>query len=42
MLPRYILAWFILLIVAILNATLREMFFKNRLGELHPHQLSTL
>lgn len=39
---RYILAWLILLVAAIINGTIREAVYKNRLGELHAHQVSTL
>jgi hypothetical protein len=42
MVVRHILAWFMLLIVAVLNGIVRQTFFLDRLGELHAHQLSTL
>ena len=41
MILRYTLAWLILLGAAILNGTLRETVYKNRLGELCAHRLST-
>lgn len=42
MLLRYALAWFILLVAALVNAFLRESVYKNALGDLRAHQLSTL
>ncbi|MDZ7267692.1 MAG: hypothetical protein ONB48_16275 [candidate division KSB1 bacterium] len=42
MLLRYTLAWFLLMIAAIGNGAIREAVYKNRLGDLHAHQLSTL
>ena len=38
---RYTLAWFLLLVAALVNAFLREGVYKNALGELRAHQLST-
>lgn len=38
---RYTFAWFLLLIVAVANGTLRDWVYKNSLGELRAHQLST-
>ena len=34
--------WFVFLVFAIINATLRERFFFKKLGELRSHQLSSL
>ncbi len=42
MLLRYLPVWFLLAIVAIANGFMREALFKDALGELHAHQLSTL
>jgi len=42
MMLRYIFGWFILVLVAILNGLIRETFFKDPLGDLGAHQLSTL
>ncbi|RYC53000.1 hypothetical protein DN53_01900 [Flagellimonas olearia] len=39
---KYFLAWFPMLILAILNGTLREFVFKKYFGELAAHQLSTV
>jgi len=35
-------AWFILMVTAIMNGVIREAVYKNSLGDLHAHQLSTL
>lgn len=42
MLARYTLAWLLLLLVAVINGALRESVYKNALGELRAHQVSTL
>lgn len=42
MLLRYTLAWFVLMIAAIINGAIREAVYKNSLGDLRAHQLSTL
>lgn len=42
MILRYTFAWFILMIAAIINGAIREAVYKNRLGDLRAHQLSTL
>ncbi|RIK56692.1 hypothetical protein DCC62_30255 [candidate division KSB1 bacterium] len=42
MLRRYTLVWFVLMIAAIINGALREAVYKNSLGDLRAHQLSTL
>ena len=34
--------WFVLLVIAILNAGLREKFFKKHMNDLKAHQLSSL
>jgi hypothetical protein len=39
---RYILAWFVMLIIAVANGTLRQFTFGKVMPELHSHQLSTL
>ncbi|MCX6850932.1 MAG: hypothetical protein NTY98_18630 [Verrucomicrobia bacterium] len=39
---RYILLWFVMLIIAIGNGVLRETTFGKRMTELRAHQLSTL
>lgn len=39
---RYILLWFVMLIIAIGNGVLRETTFGKVLAELRAHQLSTL
>jgi len=39
---KYFIAWFPMLILAILNGTLREFVFKKHFGELVAHQLSTV
>lgn len=42
MILRYTLAWFILMVAAIINGAIREAVYKNRLGDLSAHQFSTL
>lgn len=42
MLVRHILAWFILLVAAIVNGVIRQSLFIGRMSELQAHQLSTL
>lgn len=42
MIARYVLVWFVLAIVAIINGIVRNEVYKNSLGELRAHQLSTL
>jgi hypothetical protein len=39
---RYTLCWFILLIAAVINGAVRDAFYKDSLGDLSAHQLSTL
>ncbi|GAB4092532.1 hypothetical protein [Flaviaesturariibacter terrae] len=39
---RYLLLWFPLLLIAILNGTLRDLGYRRVLGELRAQQLSTL
>lgn len=36
------IAWFFLLIMVILNALLREKYYKNKIGDLRAHQLSSM
>jgi hypothetical protein len=42
MLWKYTLLWFGLPVLAILNAALRDLFYKKALGELLAHQVSTI
>ncbi len=42
MILRYILFWFILMVVAIANGMIREAFFAIPFGELTAHQISTV
>jgi len=42
MILRYTFAWFILVVVAIINGTIRVAVYKKYLGDLRAHQLSTL
>jgi hypothetical protein len=42
MIWRYVLAWIPMVIIAILNAAIREGGYKKLVGELRAHQLSTL
>jgi hypothetical protein len=42
MMLRYTFAWILLVIAAIINGAIREGVYKNRLGELRAHQVSTL
>ncbi len=42
MIWRYILGWFILLIAAMINGAARDALYKDRLGDLTAHQLSTV
>lgn len=37
----YIIAWFPMLLLAILNGAARDALYKNKLGELRAHQVST-
>jgi hypothetical protein len=41
MLLRHILAWFALLVAAIVNGTIRQSLFIGRMSELRAYQLST-
>ena len=38
---KYFFLWFPMLLIAILNGTIRELFFRKYLNELTAHQLST-
>ena len=42
MTAKYILVWFVLVIVAIINGAIRNEVYKDALGDLRAHQLSTL
>ena len=42
MIARYVSVWFVLVIVAIINGTIRNVVYKDCLGDLRAHQLSTL
>ncbi|MBW4584014.1 hypothetical protein G7B40_030160 [Aetokthonos hydrillicola Thurmond2011] len=42
MVLRYILAWFPMIFIAILNGTIRDIGYKKYLGDLRAHQVSTL
>jgi hypothetical protein len=42
MLWRYIILWFGLMFLAILNGLIRERFYRHYLGELAAHQASTV
>jgi hypothetical protein len=39
---RYILAWILMLVIAIANGALRQLTFARVMSEPHAHQLSTL
>jgi len=39
---RYFVAWFPIIILAFINATIREAVYKRYVGELGAHQISTL
>ena len=38
---KYVIGWFPLVLIAIVNGTFRQIAFQQALGELHAHQLST-
>ena len=42
MIRTYVLFWFVLLVVAVINGALREMTYGHFLSELRAHQLSTI
>ena len=42
MILRYILAWIPMVLIAIINGTIREVTYGKYLGELRSHQVSTL
>jgi hypothetical protein len=42
MVLRYTLAWFILVVAAVLNGAARDLLYKDAVGELRAHQISTL
>jgi hypothetical protein len=39
---KYFLAWFPMLLLAVLNGTLRDLSYKKYVGDLTAHQISTL
>jgi hypothetical protein len=39
---KYILAWFPMLLLAILNGSLRDLIYKKYVGDLTAHQISTI
>ncbi|SNZ00984.1 hypothetical protein SAMN06265377_2814 [Flagellimonas pacifica] len=39
---KYIIAWFLMIFVAMANGLFREKFLSNRLTELQAHQISTV
>lgn len=39
---KYILGWFALLVVAVVNGAVRDALYKSAAGELAAHQISTL
>jgi hypothetical protein len=39
---RYLIAWFVMLVVSIVNGTLRDFTYGKYFSELHAHQLSSL
>jgi hypothetical protein len=41
MILRYILAWFPMILIAIINGTIREVAYSKYLDELRAHQVST-
>ncbi|MBN1348693.1 hypothetical protein JXJ21_04725 [candidate division KSB1 bacterium] len=42
MFVKYILGWLVLVIIAIINGLIRNEFYKEALGDLRAHQVSTL
>ena len=42
MLVRYFLLWLPMIVIAFINATIRELFFVRRFNEMRSHQLSTV
>ncbi|MCF6132515.1 hypothetical protein [Flavobacterium wongokense] len=39
---KYILLWFPMIIIAVVNGSVRDLWYKNYLGELKAQQLSTI
>jgi hypothetical protein len=39
---KYFIAWIAMVLIAIVNGTIREVFFKQPLGDLRAHQLSVV
>jgi hypothetical protein len=42
MMLRYLLAWFVMLLIAVANGALRDFTYGRHVSELHAHQFSTL
>ena len=42
MIGKYILGWFVLLITAVINGAMRDGLYKESLGDLAAHQVSTV
>ena len=42
MMPRYVLLWFPLLLIAVVNGGLRDLTYKAYLGDLAAHQVSSI
>lgn len=42
MIFKYFLLWFPMVVIAIINGTIRQLFYTNFFNELHSHQLSVL
>lgn len=42
MILKYVIAWLVLPILGIINGSIREFGYKNLMGELTAHQISTL
>lgn len=42
MLLKYLAAWFGMMIIAVINGSVREVLYKPHVGELAAHQISTL
>jgi hypothetical protein len=40
--PRYFIAWFPLVVLGLLNATIRQVVYARYISELQAHQISTL
>jgi hypothetical protein len=42
MMLKYAIAWLVMPVIGIINGTIREYGYKNALGELRAHQVSTI